>query len=75
MLITLDIKDSAYDKMVYFLNNFMKNDAKIIETSEHLDIEIVTEDDPDYKYVLDAREARKNGEKTHAIDDVIKEFE
>ena len=74
MLITLDIKDTAYDKMVYFLNNFMKNDVKIIDSSESIDMQSIKENDSDYKYILDAREARKNGEKTYSIDDVIKEF-
>ena len=75
MEITLDIKDSAYEKMVYFLNNFMKDDVKIIKTSNEIVLESISKDDPDYKYVLKAREARKNGEKSYLIDDVMKEFE
>ena len=30
MLLTIDIKDSAYDKIMYFLKN-LKDDVKVIE--------------------------------------------
>ena len=78
MILTIDIKDSAADKILYFLENF-KNDVKILDkdgkSDDALDIEEIKEDDPDYKYILEARESRSRGEKTYSLDDVIKELE
>jgi len=78
MIVTIDIKDSVADKILYFLDQF-KNDVKILEkdskSADTLDIEEIKEDDEDFKYILEAREARKNGEKTYTIDEMIKEFE
>ena len=77
MTLTIDIKDSVADKILYFLNHF-KDDVKILNTvdnsTETLEIEEIKENELDYKYILDAREARKNGEKTHSLDDIMKEF-
>jgi len=53
----------------------MSNDVKIVDTKESLEIETISKDDEDFKYIRDAREARKNGEKTYSIDDMMKEFE
>jgi hypothetical protein len=78
MIITIDIKDSVADKILYFLDQF-KNDVKILEkdpeSADALDIEEIKEDDGDFKYILEGREARKNGEKTYTIDEMIKEYD
>jgi len=37
-----------------------------------LDIEPIAHDDPDYKLIQEAREARRNGEKCYSIDEVEK---
>ena len=78
MIVTIDINDNVADKILYFLDQF-KNDVKILkrepENSKILEIEEIKEDDEDYKYILEARKARKKGEKTYDLDDVIKEFE
>jgi addiction module RelB/DinJ family antitoxin len=39
-----------------------------------LNIEQINPNDPDYKLVEEARKNRANGEKTHSLDDVMKEF-
>jgi len=76
MLLTIDIKDSAIDKIMYFIEH-LKDDVTIVENShdKSFDIEVINKDDPDYKYILEAREARNRGEKTYSLDDVIKELE
>jgi type I restriction enzyme M protein len=38
------------------------------------EIEEILKDENDFKYILEAREARKNGEKIYSIDETIKEF-
>ena len=78
MLLTIDIKESAVEQMMNFLKN-LKDDVKIvskkmIDNHEQLDIEFIDENDPDFKYILEAREARKNGDKIYSLDEVIKEF-
>ena len=76
MQLTIDIKESALDKIMYLLEH-LKNDVKIISKipSSDLDIEVVEESDPDFGYVKDARESRENGEKTYSLDEVLKEYE
>jgi len=78
MLLTIDIKESAVEQMMNFLKN-LKDDVKIVskkmvDNYEQLDIEFIDENDPDFKYILESREARKNGEKIYSLDEVIKEF-
>lgn len=76
MQLTIDIKESALEKVMYLLEN-LKDDVKIISKipSNELNIEVIEEGDPDYAYVKEARERRKKGEKTYGIDEVMKEFE
>lgn len=76
MQITIDVKSSAVDKILYLLEH-LKDDVTIISRSpkSDLEIEVIREDDPDYGYVKEARERRRNGEKTYNIDEVMKEFE
>ena len=69
MLLTIEVKDSVADKVIYLLNN-LKNDVKILNSIEKID-----KNDSDYNYILDARKARLNGEKVYNLEDVIKEFE
>ncbi len=35
--IRLDIEDSAFDKIIYFLKNLPKNDVRIIEDTKEID--------------------------------------
>jgi len=60
MQLTIDVKNSAIDKILYFLEHF-KDDVTIISRSPdgELDIEVVEENDPDYKYIVKGREERK----------------
>ncbi|MEA2111471.1 MAG: hypothetical protein U9P71_05430 [Campylobacterota bacterium] len=76
MQLTLDIKDSAIDKILYFLEH-LKDDVTIINklSSDSLEIEPITQDDPDYLYVVDAKKRRSEGEKTYTIDEIIKDFQ
>jgi len=70
MTLTINVEDkSIANEIINFLNNF-KNKIDV----ETLDIETISKDDEDYKYVLEAREARKNGEKLYSLDEVIKEM-
>lgn len=76
MQLTIDVKDSALDKIMYLLEH-LKNDVKIVSKtpSSDLDIEVIEEDDPDYGYVREARVRREKGEKSYSIDEVLREFE
>ncbi len=76
MQLTIDIKESALDKVLYLLEN-LKDDVKIISKipGDEPNLEVIKEDDPDYAYVKEARERREKGEKTYSIDEVMKEFE
>ncbi len=58
MQLTIDVKDSALDKIMYLLDH-LKSDVRIIgKVSEHgLDIEPLSNDD--YEYILTCREERK----------------
>jgi len=58
MQLTIDIKESAIDKIMYLLDN-LKPDVKIID-SDFLDIEIISENDKDYTYILDGKKERKS---------------
>ncbi|MEA1982224.1 MAG: hypothetical protein U9N39_01665 [Campylobacterota bacterium] len=60
MQLTIDVKDSALEKIMYFLNH-LKADVKIIskvDTNE-LNIEKVSTTDDDFKFIADGREERK----------------
>ena len=61
MQLTIDIRESALDKIMYLLDN-LKSDVKIIRKVDidSLDIEALSKDDKDYKYILEGREERKN---------------
>ena len=61
MKLTIDIKNSAVDKVMYILNN-LKSDVKIISSNENpLEIGTINETDEDYKIVLNGRkEIEKN---------------
>ena len=77
MQLTIEVRDSAYDKIMYLLKN-LKDDVRIIDKKidvDGLDIEVIDEKDADFIYIQRARDRRKNGEKTYPLDEVIKEFE
>ena len=61
MQLTIDIKESALDKIMYLLEN-LKSDVKILSKidTDFLDIQAITKDDEDYQDILDAREERKS---------------
>ena len=72
MQLTIDVKDSALDKILYFLEN-LKSDVTIIskQTNTSLDIEPISKDDEDYKYVIEGREERKKNPQNYGtLDDV-----
>lgn len=72
MTLTLDIKDSAIDKIIYFLNH-LKDDVKILDAVDN-NIEPISVDDSDYKMIVDARVRRGNGEKCYPLDEIVKDF-
>jgi len=69
MRLTIDIRESAIDKVMYLLNN-LKSDVKIIEINS-LDIETLSKDDEDYKYILEGREERKHNPQNYGTMDDI----
>jgi hypothetical protein len=60
MQLTIDVKESALDKIIYLLEN-LKPDVKILakEDTTFLDIEPISKYDEDYKYIEKGREERK----------------
>ena len=73
MQLTIDIKESAFDKVMWFLEH-IKSDVKIIDnpSSKILDIESITQNDEDYKYIVMGREDRKNSPQNYGAMDEIK---
>lgn len=72
MQLTIDIRDSAIDKIMYLLDS-LKADVKIIKKSDtnSLDIERVSKDDSDYQLILNGRDDRKNNQKNYgSLDDI-----
>jgi anthranilate/para-aminobenzoate synthase component II len=71
MLLTIDIKDSAFDKVMYLLKN-LKEDVTIIDNKDtELQIETISKDDKDYKYIEQGRIERKtNPENYGSLDDI-----
>ncbi len=72
MQLTIDVKNSALDKILYFLEH-LKDDVTIIRRSPNSDlsIEVIEEDDPDYKYIVKGREERKNYPENYGtLDDI-----
>jgi len=72
MTLTLDIKDSAIDKIIYFLNH-LKDDVKIIDAVDS-NMEAIDVNDTDYGFIVEARKRRENGEKCYTIDEALKEL-
>jgi len=73
MIVTIDIKDSVADKILYFLHNF-KDDVKIIKNKTlecDLDIEPIGKDEEDYKLFM---EAKKDREGIKSIDELLREY-
>jgi len=66
MQLTIDVKDSVIDKIMYLLDS-LKSDVKIISKTEtnSLDIEPLTKDEEDYKYIVNGREERKNSSQNY----------
>jgi len=60
MQLTIDVKESALDKIMYLLEN-LKSDVKILTKVDNnsLDIEPLTKYDEDYQYIENGREERK----------------
>jgi len=72
MQITIDIKESAFDKIMYLLNN-LKPDVTILkqDNSTHLDITALDKSDKDSQIIIKAREERlKNSLDYGTVDDV-----
>jgi hypothetical protein len=73
MQLTIDVKNSAADKILYFLEH-LKEDVTIISRSPNsdLNIEVIEENDPDYKYIVQGREERKEHPESYVAEDAIK---
>ena len=72
MQLTIDVNDSVLDKVMYLLNS-LKKDVKIINKQEEssLDIEIIKENDEEYKYILEGRKERKENPQNYVVLDSI----
>ena len=70
--LTLNISSNAYEHLIYFISN-IKDDVEIIkdEIIKPLDIEVVKENDPDYKIILQGREDRKINPQNYISEDDI----
>ncbi len=73
MQLTIDIKESAIDKVMWFLEH-IKSDVKIIDnpSDKTLDIEPIRENDKDYKYLVMGRKERENNPQNYGSMDEIK---
>lgn len=73
MQITIEVKESALDKIMYFLNH-LKSDVKIVEKKElyDLNIEAISEGEDDYKHILNARKERRESPQNYGTLDDIK---
>jgi len=72
MQLTIDIKESALDKIMYLLEN-LKSDVKILTKIDRdfVDIEPIIKDDADYQHILDGREERKTNPQNYgSMDDI-----
>ncbi len=72
MQLTINVKDSVVDKVLYLLEN-LKEDVQIIKknTTSSLNIETISENDSDYKEILQARKNRVNNSKDYiSLDEV-----
>jgi len=72
MLLTIDIKDSAIDKIMYLLEN-LKDDVIIVQKNENKfsDIETIQKNDADYQYIIKGRKERKKHPENYLAEDVI----
>ena len=72
MILTIQIKDSAVDKIMYFLEH-LKDDVTIVSKDYELssDIEPINENDLDYKYILQGRKERKENPENYVSEDTI----
>ncbi|MDD5401258.1 MAG: hypothetical protein PHQ93_08745 [Sulfurimonas sp.] len=73
MQITIEVKDSALDKIMYFLNH-LKSDVKIIEKldTNSFKIEALSKNEDDYKHILNGRKERKESPQNYGTLDDIK---
>ncbi len=72
MQLTINVKDSVVDKVLYLLEN-LKGDVQIIKknTTPSLEIETISENDSDYDEILQARKNRVNNSKDYiSLDEV-----
>ena len=71
MTLTIEIKESAAEKILYFLNHF-KDDVKVIKREESaLDIEAIKKNDADYTIIMNARKERKLHPENYIEEDKI----
>ena len=64
MQLTIDIRESAVDKVMYLLEN-LKSDIKVISKPKTLDIEIIGIDDKDYEHIVAGRKERANNSQNY----------
>ena len=69
MQLTIDIRESALDKVMYLLEN-LKADITILRT-ESVDIEAISKYEADYKYIINGRKERDTNPQNYgSMDDI-----
>ncbi len=71
MVLTIDIKDRAVEKVLYLLTH-LEDDVTILSQEEGVMLEPIGEEEPDFGYIEEARRRRAEGEKVYDIDEVLK---
>ena len=76
--LTIKVDDDYLGDILTFLKELPKNKLEIFQ---HKKIELlqpkleeISSSDPDYNYILDARERRTNGEKIYSLESVLEEL-
>ncbi|MDM8568240.1 hypothetical protein QUF50_01730 [Thiotrichales bacterium HSG1] len=73
--ITLNVNDKSYQNFLNIIKNIDSKDINIISKNHiddnELDVEIVTQNDKDYKYILAGREEHKKYPENYVDTDSI----
>jgi len=74
MQIVIDVKESAAEKILYFLRQ-CREDVRILQSDDDFRLEEIEEGSEDHRSILEARKAREAGEKLYTVDEIFDELE
>jgi len=68
--------ENVAEKVLWFLEHLKDEGVKVFKNQKNkpFEIELIDEDETDYKLYLEAKKRREDGEKTYSLDDILKEF-